>query len=333
MNTPMMQARYDLGFDPEMMISMVENQPHLLAGLHGIKSKGMLPTKFGDAVAIITGGWAVYKYHYDNAYRKAVAGGSGDAEARQIAHEAGSAQFEKSTNRYQQSGNMPDLPPWMRKGDLLRLFTMYMTGPNSIFRMEFTGWTNLARGRGSKPENIKKIILGHFILPMFFQLAANGFRWKDDEEAAAAIIGSLNGILLLGPFIEETARGMAAAFTGRRPHGEPSLVSSQAIEATLYVSRALFQIAKMAGTEDWNEADLLKAADNMARGVAVKTGVPYAMSKRYVQLAQDVQAGKDVGYMRYLGYSPTALGENESKGTSTSAGRGLPRSRVGDRSR
>lgn len=84
-----------------------------------LDEKGSLATRAGDAFSVLFGGFAVYKYHYDNLIKRGVPA----AEARKQAL----LKWEMATERTQQSSNVFLLNKFQRGGVLPKLFTTFMS--------------------------------------------------------------------------------------------------------------------------------------------------------------------------------------------------------------
>ena len=319
MESEMMQARYHKGFERDIMLAMQRTTQQELAGARNFRDILMFPTKFGDRAAIVMGGWSVYKYHYDNALK-----GTGPykkkhtkAEAKEIAI----LEFEAATSRSQQAGEVEDLPTLMRKGSWTRLFTMFVTAPNAYYRMESQAVRDLISGRGSKKENLKKFAIAHFLLPAMFQFVANGFRWKDDDQLSAAILGSLNGLLIIGSMIERgvqyfssSALGAARYFFGSGDNPVFDNVND------LYL--ILHRLGKMTYNKDIDVEDVTSVLDNMASVTSKATGVPYEPVKRMVKGARELieKPTEPKSYLKAIGYSEYALQERKKKKKSRRVG-------------
>lgn len=142
----------------------------------------MIMTKLGDTGAIILGGWPVYKYYLDKTGSK----------------EKALLMFERITDSTQQSSNFQNISSLAQKGQLGALVTQFMNSPNQYFNKEYMAIRNLLKGRGSKKQALKTIAIYHFVLPMFFQFVADGLDFDEENQAKAAILGSFNGLFLVG---------------------------------------------------------------------------------------------------------------------------------------
>jgi len=148
----------------------------------------MLPIRYGDKGAISIGGFAYY-----HALIK-----SGKTPEQAL------AAFDRKTSETQQSTNPDQMSELQRSNGIVRLLTQFMSSPNALMRGEYEALLDGVRGRDSKAETAKKLLIFHIIIPSVFQLAANGFQWDNEDQLRASILGSLNGILLWGDVLEAT---------------------------------------------------------------------------------------------------------------------------------
>ncbi len=299
MQSELLKARYELGWDRDVALMLQRTAQQQLAGKQAKMSKYMFPTKVGDRAAILLGGWSVYKFHLD----KAKAEGKSEKEAKDTAM----YEFEASTSRSQQSGNLEDLPSIMRGGSWARLFTMFQTAPAAYFRMEASAILNLKRGRGSKAEQTKRLAIAHFILPTLFQFIANGFRWRDEDQLRAAILGPLNGLLIVGKWLETGVQVAVSKAMGARSYFF-GIGSNPVFETLDEAKRLVNSAGNLAadGTIDWK--DVGKVLDGLLKVASKVTGHPYAAPSRMVAGALDVVTGKRVEPLKFAGYSKFALG-------------------------
>lgn len=173
-------------------------------------------TKLGDKMAIVAGGWSVYK----TAKAEAIAKGKSEAQAHKIALN----RFSIASKRAQQAGGIADLSMFQQGGTFARLMTMFKTAPNQYFRLWGGSIRALAYGRGNKEKALRTFALTQFALPMFFQAAANGFNiYGEDaeldstfdylnpknlskEQKRAAALGVFNGVFIAGDIIDNLSR-------------------------------------------------------------------------------------------------------------------------------
>tara|TARA_R100001443_G_scaffold81385_2_gene88317 strand:- start:31 stop:4707 length:4677 start_codon:yes stop_codon:yes gene_type:complete len=171
----------------------------------------MLTTMVGDRGAILIGGMPNYLYYKD----KALKAGKTEAEATQEAI----LKFEKDTLKTQQSYDLQDKDYYQTGGAFTRAFNMFLTTPKQYFRREVVAMRNLHRklvawdinaGRGTLWQNSRTFLTYHFMMPMLFEYASQGFpgilRDFTDEDKRelgwAAVLGNFNAIFIYGQAIE-----------------------------------------------------------------------------------------------------------------------------------
>jgi hypothetical protein len=107
---------------------------------------------------------------------------------------------------WQQSTSMSDLSNIQRRPGVGRLLVMYATSPLSYHRKAVSGLRHIVSGakQGDKAKikkGIKAAVVGHIILPQLYQFALNGFRWDDDDQERALLLGNLNSLPATGSVI------------------------------------------------------------------------------------------------------------------------------------
>lgn len=213
----------------------------------------MINIKLGDQAAIVIGGWAVYKH----AYNKSKAEGKTEAEAKKD----GIRRFEIVTKTTQQSAALSDLSAWQRN-PLMKLFTMFLSTPNQYFRKEMGAVRNILTGRGSRAQHMKTIFIFHFLLPMMFQFVSDFGKWDEKEQKRAMILGSLNGLFLIGDGLDYLTR---AGLGMRKFDMEQPYMST------------FDDISKPIGLlsdEDITMEDVLKAMEGLTDATGKATGLP-----------------------------------------------------------
>lgn len=146
----------------------------------------MAPIKYGDKGAIMLGGYA----HY-HAKRKSGA-----------THEEAIRSFEIKTSRSQQSADPDQVSELQRQSSFIRIISQFMSSANALARAEYDAIVDGTRGRITKKELAKRIVVYHFIIPNLFQLVANGFSWEEEDQLRASVLGSFNGLFLVSDIVE-----------------------------------------------------------------------------------------------------------------------------------
>jgi hypothetical protein len=149
--------------------------------------------KLGDRIPIYAGGWAVYQH--------AVQSGKTHKQAIKI--------FESAFNDTQQSTDIDKLSSLQRNTAIGRTLTMFQTARLALIRGEMRAWRQsplplIGRKKIGWFDFGKRIGYYHFVMPMFIQWIASGFKWEDDRQLVAAITGQFNSFIILGDYLTFT---------------------------------------------------------------------------------------------------------------------------------
>ena len=246
--------------------------------------------RYGDYASVFLGGWSVYSYH--------VRQGKSHSQALE--------EFEKATASTQQSGDLDQLSDWQRGGPIAKLFTMFTSAQNQYFRKELSAVRNLIKGRMTPKEAAKRIFIYHFLLPMFFQWVSDFGKWNKDEQLRAAILGSLNGIFILGNMLDTIVRAGIKAF------GDSDIgVFDSEIPAFQFSDGVKKAIQKLDADEIWME-DVIAALADLSEGtVAPLTGIPIKQIFDAAEGLSDIGEGETGrGALKLMGWSPTVVDRN-----------------------
>ena len=314
MESDFMKARYKKGFDRDMMIAMKEMKLKPKDGIT-LTDVSFALTKLGDKMAIVAGGWSVYK----SAKAEAIAKGKSEAEAHKIALN----RFSKASKRAQQAGGIADLSMFQQGGTFARLMTMFKTAPNQYFRLWGGSIRSLAYGRGNKKKALRTFALTQFALPMFFQAAANGFNIYDEdadlestfdyldprnlskEQKRAAGLGVFNGVFLAGDIIDNLSRHVYL--------GQSFDYGTTPLQSTVKEMKRVIDFAEKLDYENMSAEEISEAIDLTLNVVGKATGVPYQPARRTYEGAKAYIDGKTDDERRLLGWSTFMLGTSEEK--------------------
>jgi hypothetical protein len=176
LSLPFIQERIDSGYERDMLELMSSKKVKELGGKgtrRGFINTMMIPTKFGDVGAIVTGGWPLYKYY-----------------TAKYGQEEGYRRFVEATSNTQQSGDLMDLSTLQRGNGWEKLFTTYMTTPMQYFRLGSAAMRRMIQGRGSAKENVKVATMYFVVLPALFSAVSGnivGLLSGDEDEAEESI--------------------------------------------------------------------------------------------------------------------------------------------------
>ena len=259
---------------------------------NGFREFLMLNIQLGDRGAIYLGGWPVYK-----AYLKKTG-----------SHEKAIAEFERITNETQQSSYMSEQSKW-QSNPFLNWFTMFQSSQNQYFRKELTALRGLITSRMPKDKVFKTLFIFHFLLPMLFQFVSDGFRWDKTAQLRAGILGSLNGVFVLGKVME---RLVDWGIDGKLNYKLGIRELLPPISVFENIGRFLDKSVKYA-TNDIALEDYVEALKGGVRTLGEMTGLPlkYPMdvTTTYADYAKDEEYAK-LGLLM-LGWSPWALRDFE----------------------
>lgn len=241
----------------------------------------LFTTKLGDRGAIYMGGWSVYQYH------KSL--GKSDAQAL--------AEFEKAVASTQQSSDLDQLSRLQaNRNPFYKAMTMFMSSPNAYWRAEKRAIRQAIRGQISIQEAGKKVFIFHFLLPMFFQYISDGFDFDEKNQTRAAVLGSLNGFMILGSLLVDAGAAAQGVYYRRED------LNFLTGPVSLFEAGAR---AYRKGEIDFE--DLMIAAGQIA-AVPVKQGI------NIVEGIEDINKGDPVkGVKRVLGWTENTIGKSKSK--------------------
>ena len=314
MESDFMKARYKKGFDRDMMIAMKEMKLKPKDGIT-LTDVSFALTKLGDKMAIVAGGWSVYK----SAKAEAIAKGKSEAEAHKIALN----RFSIASKRAQQAGGIADLSMFQQGGTFARLMTMFKTAPNQYFRLWGGSIRSLAYGRGDRKKALRTFALTQFALPMFFQAAANGFNIYDEdaelesvfdyldprnlskEQKRAARLGVFNGVFIAGDIIDNLSRHIYL--------GQSFDYGTTPLQSTVKEMKRVIDFAEKIDYENVSAEEMAEAMDLTLNVIGKATGVPYQPARRTYEGAKAYIDGKTDDERRLLGWSTFMLNTSEEK--------------------
>jgi hypothetical protein len=304
---PFVKNRYNIGsFDRDLAAAMKQRANQMTAGSQNIASDLMFLVKWGDRVPIMLGGFATYDYYK----RKSLKEGKSAAKA----HEIGVMEAERATRFTQQAANIADLSAWQRGGPWAKLFTMYMTAPLSYHRLASGGLRRMYYGaKAGSPQTVmegaKAAAIGHVILPVLFQAAANGFSFDSKEERRdlmwAGILGNINSLFLIG----EAAQWLVdSAVRGKGFEYQMSPLGSIAKDSGKALAKAIDNLEDYAGGDDVSFEEIQEIVDAILTPLTSIYGVAYKGPASIYSGIEDVIKG-DTEYplRRIMGFSESGL--------------------------
>ena len=296
----MMQNRYKVGWERDLILLNRRRSAAILSGKSSLSDLFMATVKFGDMAAVFTGGFAVYEYQYDQAIKMGM--------TPEAAHDYALDRFEIATERTQQAGNVKDLAHFQTAGGSFgKLFTMFMTQPNAIYRGTMVGWraaiTDLKKGRMPRPAAIRRIAVGHFVLPVIFQLVSNGFDWDTEDQLATLALGPFAGMIFVRDIVEGIAAVTQYGYAAMRPQMSPIFSGFESLLRAIYHS-----IVK----EDPTTEDYITTMHAMGSLAGNLTGAPVDPVVRSAKgVYRALEGETDHPLLEMLGWGPGSFPEDD----------------------
>ncbi len=259
-----------------------------------LRNKLLLLTRLGDRGAIFLGGWSVYRYH---------------KTVLKKSHSEAIKAFEDALSSSQQSADLSQTTQFQRGNSFQRLFAVFLSAPNQYFRKELAATDDMVAGRISKKEWAKQVAIYHFLLPMMFQYASDGLDFRLKEQLRAAILGSFNGIFILGNILN----AILSTALGLKAWQSSTIIDSVAREAV-----GAIKSLKMEDFSLESFYNVIKQSGDLA-GVA--KGLPFKQGLNILEGLNEMSTATDSeefirGFKRVAGWSEYVLdqGQNPSKG-------------------
>ena len=244
--------------------------------------------KMGDRFPIYAGGWAVYQH--------AIKSGKSHKQAIEA--------FEDAFSTTQQSTDIDKLSALQRMGAVGRTLTMFMTARMALLRGETRAFRQVSRGKITWREFGKRIGYYHFIMPMAIQYIASGFRWEEDRQLIAAVIGQLNSFVILGDVLMLAAENV---FSEDRPWASDDELPLKTM------LKDMWKGVDDAISADGDMEEMLIAIGEMADVAATLAGQPLDQVRNIIGGVGDVIEGEtEKGLKRIWGFSER-VAEDSSK--------------------
>ena len=184
-------------FERDIKAAMATDTFGKFSKKHNFINTAMMAIRLGDKGAIMMGSWAMRKKMLKQ----------GNSKAETI------AAYEKFSANTQQSADLSQLSQVQRGGSFEQLFTMFKSSQRQYWAKELHAIKSLFRKDGFTSKNVgkvaKTIAIYHILLPVVFQYVVNLGGWDEEDKKEykrAAIVGSANGIFMVGDVIESVVR-------------------------------------------------------------------------------------------------------------------------------
>jgi len=114
---------------------------------------------------------------------------------------------------------------------------------------------------------------------MLFQFVADGFTINNKRQLRAGLLGSLNGLLIVGNLAEAGVSALLNDF-----HFDPSSIPVLGVAENL--DRTFSKMGKIIDSGEITKDDITTTLDNLAKSIGKLGGIPYEPVKRLIQSGQ-----------------------------------------------
>lgn len=252
-NSAALQDRFGEGFERDIKYAIKRNVGREIANTRNFGEVMFSLIRNADKFTVFQGSWASFISKYKDITGSEFDLKNYDKQAVQQAIEYA----ETITARVQETSRLDTLSEVQRAGSIAKLFTMFQSQPSKYYRVMINAGRNYRAGRGSKAENVKRILMAWFVVPMIYQFVADKFQFDKKHQAKVALLGPFSYPLITGQ-IFQTAFGWAA--------GEPFKYQPSAVFA--------FMDDLQNGIKYMNSDDAVKAVTYVADSIGKLSGVP-----------------------------------------------------------
>ena len=209
-------------------------------------------------------------------------------------------------NATQQSSDPDQLSALQRTSALARIWAQFLSSANAIARAEYEAISEVIKGRISKGEFAKRMLIYHFMIPNLIMFIANGFEFELEDQLKASLVGAMTGLIIVGDLVE---------FLGRKVVGSETPFDVEGRHPFDFM-QSIFEAVDGDWDIDWDDfVDGSKTLERIFEAGGALTGIPmealYNMIRGTAKVTEGVLDGdgddiaEGTGLM--LGYSPYTL--------------------------
>ena len=212
----------------------------------------MTNIKWGDKGAIGIGGFA-----YMHARMKA---GATKAQAFE--------EFGRITVATQQSQDVDQLSNLQRSNNpMWRLLVQFRSSASALNRAEMRAILDVSQGRLTTKQFAKRIFIYHIAVPNLIQIIANGFEFDEEDHLRASLLGSFNGMYIVGELIESLVTMLTS--------GVDSVYDLQGKHPLQAAGDIMVAVGEFASDPDLDLEDILEGVrtmDGLTKAISAGTG-------------------------------------------------------------
>lgn len=222
-------------------------------------------TRKGDAISVVRGGFAVFKYHYGRALSSGM-----DSKT---AWETAMQKFRRATDETQQSGYLKDQNYFQSQSGMYRYLTAFLSNPTQIMNLQLETIDDIRYGKGARKEAAKQklarqIFVNHILVPMLMTAITQFFRhgrdfdeYEWEDFIIASILGPFEGLFLGGKIAAAAVDSAYDIFTGEYRY-QPSHFDALPILSDGI--NGMYRIGRLISADEITSANMYNAAQGLA---------------------------------------------------------------------
>lgn len=230
---------------------------------------------------------------------------------------------ERQIKTTQQSQDIQDRDFYQTSNVLFRWFSLFTSSVRALLRKEIYSARQLYRkmaglpSKGTTKENIRTFVTYHVAIPMLFQYVALGLPgilrpWRDDDDdelGAAALLGNLNGLFIVG----DVLTSIRDKVLDKPWAGEMRQIPSLALIESIFENYNKYTTAKKPETQD-------KYFKKLILSIVETTGLPATQAMKWITNLKKVATAdiKDFGeaMLRLFNFSDYVIDGEKKKAKS-----------------
>lgn len=224
---------------------------------------GTLPTRLADLWATLHGGYAVFKYHYDQALKR----GTDERSAWNYA----ALRWQRATDETQQSGYQKDLNEYQRNAGAYRYLTTFLTNPIQVMNLELQTLNQLRFGADkgkARSKLARQVLVNHIMLPTLMvgitEFFRHGTEWDEyewEDFFASWLLGPFEGAFIIGKVLAGALNLGADIAVGRSARPRALFQALPVIDEAMLSAYSLYRT--LAKEKPFEADDYLKMLKNI----------------------------------------------------------------------
>ena len=275
--------RMEGGLNRDLLYLMKSARSAKVEDVYGnyLIDKGTGLTRWSDGVAALRGGYAVFKYHYEQAVKR---GMSHDA-----AWDHAAQKWARATDETQQSGYLKDQNYYQSQSGLYRYFTAFLSNPVQIMNLELMTLDAIRFGSGKRAQEakrklVKQLFVNHILLPTLMtaltEFFRHGFDWDEyewEDFLTAWLLGPFEGAFIAGKVAATIGGTVGDWIVGRKGSFLNSGISALPIlDDSLLGLKRLQQLFKEDGLTGEKIYGSIQGLSDLIMSAGTVLPIPYA---------------------------------------------------------